>query len=215
MEIREFAEPGDNDRAVQMALREIDTEQLLDIVAETPSELRTIIYRNVSKRVYDLLQRDVPEHERSPATGRKKRAMEVFLQLLRRFRNEVAEEMELRPQSGTAPDFDVSSVDAAVDAFRLLSAYTRAGGNLDDIARACDDRLASVGLALVADGWDALDVRALLEKRKQTLLTEESRRMDVIIEGIDAVASRQNPTVVRRRLQTMSGLSLTEQLEDR
>jgi len=58
-----------NDRIIQRALREIDTEELVDAMVGLGEEGREIVCRNLSRRVFELLKEDIRKRESALPEG--------------------------------------------------------------------------------------------------------------------------------------------------
>ena len=63
----------DNDRLIQKALREIDQETLINLCTHLGSKAE-LLYRNLSRRVYEQAKSDVDERKKSIPEFRQKAA---------------------------------------------------------------------------------------------------------------------------------------------
>lgn len=85
----------DNDRMIQKALREIDHETLINLCTHLGSKAE-LLYRNLSKRVYELAKTDVEERKKSIPEFRQKAAYALFQRKLLKYeRKRVVEDNEM------------------------------------------------------------------------------------------------------------------------
>ena len=205
----------ENDRVVQMALREIDTGLLADACLAMSGDEREIVYRNMSVRAKDMLQEEVAGAEGRTPQHAADKALEFFLQKLRKYRNYLRDS-EVR-EAGAAgegavgagdresgpPKLDTATDARIVESFAALSRYARVNGMLalDAVETVSPYRLAQKGLQLVVDGWDPMLSRTILEQIKRTEMKRVERQLDMLIEGFDALVADDPPLVLREKLE--------------
>ncbi len=81
--IHDFKEStSDNDRTVQMALKELDAREMGYVMLNLSEEDREIIIRNMSERGWKLLEDEMISLEKIAVQQRKDRATKFFLQQL-------------------------------------------------------------------------------------------------------------------------------------
>jgi hypothetical protein len=173
-----------------------------------PEDIRNMFYRNMSKRTNDMCREDIAS--RGPAVStrvstsqaRTEAAQAVVLQLLHKY-GEQAEGEEFQPDRGGIPEIRLDSPDAIIATFRSLASYVRKNGflPLEEIEDSIDDPVMRKGIELRVDGWEPLLSRSILEKYKASALRSFEARLDMIIDGIDALASRDIPQAVEEKLR--------------
>ena len=190
-----------NDRIVQRALREIDTEYLIATMIGLPDKAQQVIYRNLSKRVYKRLKEDVAKWDSSTPKEVNMRAQRFFLQRLKKHvkyfsADSPGEKKEL-------PVVDLSGEEAIVQSFVDIVNYCRYSGGflaLEGLAEKVDHPVMRKGLSLVIDGWEPLLMQSILEKLKDTYLKKVENQLSMILEGIDSLASGDIAYATRERL---------------
>ena len=86
MTLHDVAESnGTNDRAIQMALREVDEPLMVDWLVSVSAADREIIYRNMSERARDLLKIDIKTKEGQVTPASSDEAGTHFMDLVERF----------------------------------------------------------------------------------------------------------------------------------
>lgn len=56
-------------------------------------------------------------------------------------------------------------------------------------------------LEFLIDGWEPLLMQSILETYKQSYLRNVEKQLDMILEGIDSLASKDMPLVTEERLR--------------
>jgi len=203
MKLEDFREQvGDNDRIIQMALRETDSSLLAEAMAFLEPELRDIIYRNMSVRASKMLTDEVTEAERTVSQHSSRDALEFFVQKLSKYRRYTSgREHKAVPE--TPPPIDVSSDKAVVETFAQLSWFVRIRGwlALEGADEKIDDPLVRKGLEMAIDGWDPMIVRQVLERMAETALAALKRRQQMVIEGIDSLLSADVAMATEEKLR--------------
>jgi hypothetical protein len=202
------ADTGFNNLVIQRALGEVDTGVLITAMAGLPEEVRGMFYRNMSSRTNAMCKEEIAS--RGPALSaraslsqaRIEAAQAVVLQALRRC-GEQAEGEAFQPDRGGAPEIRLDSPEAVIATFRSLASYVRKNGflPLEAVEGAIDDPVMRKGIELRVDGWEPLLSRSILEKYKASALRSFETRLDMILEGMDALASRDLPQGVEERLR--------------
>jgi hypothetical protein len=72
---------------------------------------------------------------------------------------------------------------------------------LDGLSDKLDDDCLKQGLQLTVDGADTSIVREILESRKQTLIKELERRLDLVITGLDSLSHGDHPHIVEAKVR--------------
>lgn len=131
------ADTGFNNLVIQRALCEVDTGVLITAMVGLPEDIRSMFYRNMSRRTGDLCREDIASRgsdtsvsiSASSAKARIEAAQAVVLQLLHKY-GEQAEGEEFQPDRGDIPEIRLHSPDAIIDTFRSLASYVRKNGFL-------------------------------------------------------------------------------------
>jgi hypothetical protein len=195
-----------NDRIVQRALREIDTEDLIAMMIGLSEAAQQVIYRNLSKRAHKLLKEDVEKWDSDTPKEINGRAQRFFLQKLKKHVKYFGVDSPGRKKA--LPPVDLSSEEAIVKTFVALVNHCRYSGEflaLEGIEEKVDHPVMKKGLSLVIDGWEPLLMQSVLEKLKDTYLKQVENRLNMMIEGIDSLASGDIAFVTRERLNAYRG----------
>lgn len=188
-----------NNRIVQMALRDTDPTLLSKAAVAMSETERQIIFRNVSARAHETLVEEIARAETGTPAHIARKAKEAFLQKLHRYRDTDEPEMV----SGEhVPEFRTASLAGIRGSITDLMAFARAHGMLalEAVNVENSDPIGSKGLQFVIDGWDPMEARQVLQTMKRLVLEREERRIDMLLEGIDAMLSGESPYIVRERL---------------
>lgn len=214
-DVEELAELPD--RTLQMMMRDIDNQDIARIAASCSPRLRERILENVTGRHRAQLEAAAPDPDESRTREAFDRALDVANLLLqyREIRREDREDLtrtgrerrEAQNRSGRdrfvelAGDRPSSRRTNAelVAVFKALAAVSRREGllALDGIAAEfADEELLRRGMELMLDGYDVVDLRTMLETKRQALIEEFRRRTDVILEGLERISCGDNPEMV-------------------
>ncbi|GEM_PF-4609132 len=201
------ADTGWNDLVIRRALGEVDTEVLATAMAGLSEDVRNMFYRNMSRRAGDLCKEIIESRggvtmKGSASQARTQAAQAVVLQLLHKYA-EQAEGEEFQPDRGGVPEIRLDSPDSLIATFRSLAAYVRKNGflPLGEIEDSIDDPVMRKGIELRVDGWEPMLARSILEKYKASALRSFETRLDMILDGIDALASGDLPQAVEEKLR--------------
>jgi hypothetical protein len=202
IQIEDFMEDTErNNRIVQRALREIDTEVLSDALADLPERIREIIYRNMSQRARSVLAEDI-KGKKGIHPKQIQAAREIWIQLLNKHTKYVAAE-GAAPAKEEIPPVRMDAPEQIIATFRALASYVRSHGFLPLEAAEQDipHPLMRKGVEFLVDGLDPLYMRSILEKYKATYLRVEETRLEMILDGLESLASRDFPHVVEQKLR--------------
>jgi len=166
-------------------------------------ELREIVFRNMSKRAVAFIKEDIRERENAaPATVGAARAF--FQRLLDKHEAEY-EGGGPSPRDPEPPVPDFGSEEGIISGFCALADFIKRKGplSLESLTEKLDDPLMRKGLIMLVEGWDPLLIRTILERYKESYLRSMSTKMDLIIEGIDALAAKDGPLVAEQKLRSL------------
>lgn len=196
----EFLESNEvNDRAIQWALRETDEGLLGAAMAVMTEEERDLVYRNVSDRVREALPEEVAAASASVPENVQRESAQRFLHRIRVFAKYTAERVE----RGSRPvTLDFSTPVAILESFKSIGRLDRLRAALHDetVERNGIDPFAEKALELIDDMWDPVTVREILTRLKSTLLAHYVQRMDMIIDGVDALLNVEMPLLLQEKL---------------
>jgi hypothetical protein len=196
----EFLEPNEiTDRSVQWALREMDESLVAAAMVSMDEPQRDIVYRNVSERVRALLPEEISRAEEDLSPRYCQDAAEAFERRIRTFRKYVRENAN-RPLDQVKLDFSTPAM--VLESFRSIQRLDRLRGAIamEGAGPVDEDRFSRKALELVDDGWDPVTVREILTRLKATILDEESRRMEMIIDGVEALLNIEMPLLIEEKL---------------
>lgn len=194
---------GCNDRIIQLALREIDSTPLALALVDQDEEIREIVFRNMSKRAASFLKEDIRDRaEAAPEAIRA--AQELWAGLLEKNRALDTEKGPF-PTEALPPKIDLSSRESTIASFARLAEFVKHDGllPLEEVREVIAHPLLRRGLLMLIEGWDPLLARSILEKYKQSYLRAMEIDYDLVIEGLDSLASRDNPLVTEERLRAL------------
>ncbi len=201
------ADTGWNNLVIQRALGEVDTEVLATAMGGLSEDVRNMFYRNMSRRTGDLCREAIASRggatlRGSASQARIKAAQAVVLQLLHKY-GEQAEGEEFQPDRGDIPEIQLDSPDAIIHTFRSLASYVRKNGflPLEEVEDAIVDPVMRKGIQSRVDGWSPLLTRSILERCRASALRSFETRLDMILDGIDALASGDPPQLVEEKLR--------------
>lgn len=204
-DLEERSEP--NDRAVQMALREIDSRLLAEAAVAMVEAEREIVFRNLSKRAHAMIVEEISQAEKTTSENTSKRAKEFFVQKLQKYRHYLTRRHPKDTSVTSPPTLTTQTETEIVESFVELVRFARSHGRLalENAEIRSDFPLANKGLELVIDGWEPMVAREILERLKTTYLEKAERQMDMIIDGIDSLISDDLPIAVEEKLKAYLG----------
>jgi hypothetical protein len=199
-----FRQPGrDADRAVQLALREIDPGSLARAMLTLPGPDRDIIVRNMSARAAGMLSHDIAELERLPpgtCDARSAALQESFLAKMNRYRSLLLENERLTPEE--PPHLGWDSEAELIEGLVRLKRYADRHGR-EAVAPLLGHGLHPLlekGLRLYVDDWDPAVVQSVLEQTSESLAAWHANMMRIMIEGVAALFGGDLPQVVAEKL---------------
>jgi hypothetical protein len=193
--------PREMDRTIQNALREVDVTILSTAMVGMEEEYQELFRRNMSKRAVRLLDQDIEAQREAPQHGIEK-ARTHLKQLLRKHAK-YADRAEPIPEEGELPEVILEDEEQIIATFRALAAYVGRHGflPLEDLEGAITHPIMKKGVEFLVDGWDALVMRELLSRRRDAILSQMRRRLDMMLDGLESLASRELPQVTEERLR--------------
>ena len=199
----DFTEPTPtNTYIIQRALREIDTEVLATALVGLSDTHRDMFYRNVSLRIRRMCEEEIQIKAGDVSEQRVEDAKALILDMLQR-QQERIDPNEVR-ETVVIPEIKLGTHEEMIVSFRALATYVRRCGflPLQEIEDEIEDPMMRKGIKFLIDGTDPLFMHALLEKYKSTLLRDTETRYDMILDGIDTLATRYLPQAVEDKLRT-------------
>jgi len=195
------------DIVIQMALREIDSEPLAKALVDQDESVREIIFRNMSKRAVSFLKNDM--RGMSEAAPESIRAAQEFLAGLLEKKAKLFAEQDNKslPRQPVLvpPRLDLTNRNAIITTFCALAEFVLEAGllPLEGLEAGADNPVFRQGLLMLIEGWDPLLMRSILEKHKASLLRAQEIEFDLLIEGIDSLASKDNSLVMEQKLRAL------------
>jgi len=107
--------------------------------------------------------------------------------------------------SGRPPHVDLADLNAIITTFCALAEFVRDFGllPLEGLEAGADSPLFRKGMLMLIEGWDPLLMRSILEKCKASFLRAKEIEYDLLIEGIDSLASKDNSLVMEQKLRAL------------
>jgi hypothetical protein len=190
---------------IQSALREIDAETLARALADQDESIRDIVFRNMSTRAVAFLKDDIRRlSEAAPESIRA--AQGLFADLLEKSARATSERgTDAREKAPEPPRVDLSGREAIIRTFCALVEFAGGKGLLpfEGLEAGAGNPIFRRGLLMLIDGWDPLLIRSILEKYKASLLRAQEIEYDLIIEGIDSLAARDDSTLAEEKLRAL------------
>ncbi len=193
-----FLEDTDaNNRCIQRALREVETQDLLNAMCGLDEASTGAICRNMSKRACDALLEDLEAQKKSIGEARIRGARENFLRKIRKFKKYAGDfdAAPAEPAKGSLNAELLKTPSGIAEFFVVLGTSIKEYGlpAIDGLLPGCPDVLAAKGLEYLSDGLDPMLIRSLLERIKESMLRNLELRCAMMIEGFDSLALRDMP----------------------
>lgn len=190
-----------NNLMIRSMLRDTDTETLVAALADLEESVRGAFLRNVSKRTRAAIEHDLGARGSRITRDRRAAAREHLERLLSAVDERTPAETATRPRR-PAPAVRVGSQREIIETFNALAQYVEEHGllALEELEPAVADPFVRRGIAMVVDGWDALDWRAVMQNHKETLVHALETRLSMILDGLESVQSGEAARVVEQRL---------------
>jgi hypothetical protein len=204
--LKDFLEPGmRNDIIIQMSLREIDAEVLVNAFFAMDEAERGMILRNMSKRAVAMIQDDF-DAKKNVSEAAARAARDFFISLLDK--NSVAyvePTPEMIAQMNAVPEVDCSSDQATIASFVAMSRFALRKGmlSLEPLREKVQDPFLRKGLALLAECQDPLLIKSIMENYKTSYLRAMETRLDLFISGIDSIAQQDGPHITEEKLKAL------------
>lgn len=198
----EYLEPCTrNNIIIQKSLRDIDAEVLVSALHGMDEAEREMVYRNMSERARRMIKVDLEATGGTPPAT-VKAACEFFRGLLGKH---AATYVEPPPESDEPPVMDLSSNKTAIESFVALSRFALRKGllSLESVQCGNGNPLLKEGLSMLAEGWDPLLIRSIMDNYKAAYLRSMETRLDLLISGVESVASKDSPTVTEQKLRAL------------
>jgi flagellar motor component MotA len=192
------------DRAIQMALREVDTRQLALALLHQNEENREPIYRNMSRRAVVLLKEEMQSLGSQTPENLCNHMLGNFLNRVKVFKGYVEENISSTPQNLPDPKWD--SAEKLCDFLVSLKRYTNANGalSIDPLTKTGNlPPLLQQGIEMYTDGWDQAMAREILITLQESLIAAYRRDLSIELEGVLSLYSHDLPQVVERRLKNL------------
>ncbi|GAB6091707.1 hypothetical protein JCM12856_33010 [Spirochaeta dissipatitropha] len=140
---------------------------------------REIIYRNMSPRGKDGVVEVMEQERKNAGPGSRSRATEILHQLLTTMTKYFKAEADVE-QTWLPEHLSVTTPEEAIETIVQLSRFVHAQGylSLDEVAETTSNPLLRKGIELLADGWDALQLRPVLETCYPSFAVTQGRQMN-------------------------------------
>jgi len=216
------------DREIQTLMREVDQKDLVVALKAASDELKDKVLGNFSKRVRTFITEEMEflgpmplseveevqlrivqqveqlaeqghvtwppvEKPASQSKAKKKKPSKKYLETQRRLKQQVK-----RPLSELSYD-EINSV------FVGLGERARREGilALESLAQSMTDPFMKDGVQLAVDGTEPDLIIDILETWMESLLHEQKRKYQKVMEGIMAIQSGDNPRIIGRKLEVI------------
>ncbi len=222
---------GISDHGIQCLLREIEHTELALALSGTARSTGELFFRNMSERAGALIREEMeailPVKRRAVRAARKhvletanrlqtagaitcagsgakappvdqQQAMEA---------SKVQEQKDcLRRLVGLVKDMPLGkrSTSEMITPLVAMAEVARRAGilSLEEALPLIDEPFLKKGVALIIDGTDPALVKQLLSRKKQALLAEQERRLDMYITATLSISAGDNPRILEEKCQT-------------
>ena len=190
-----------NNHIARAVLRDTDADTLTTALLGLDEAVRLAFLRNVSTRTREAVEGGLRLRGGATTRGRIEAAQEHLLQLLRTNDAHTPADLPERPRR-PPPAIAVGTQRQIVETFRSLAECVQEQGIvlLEALEPSVEDPFLRLGLGLVADGWDAVDWRAVMQKRKEAALQALEARLSMIMDGLESLQAGDLPRVVEEKL---------------
>ncbi len=203
--IHDFEENSDyNNRIIQMALREIETEVLTPALLELDEAMRKVIFRNMSPRAVEMIQEEMREAEGNLPRNAGRQGLDVFehhLNIYHRFMRD-----EPNRAADAAAHFPDTSFSEDPKEFLLRFSYfiqMHPPLALEGFV----DRAPHPGIAkamqLMINGHSPESLLEIMAEMKRSAMRRTEREYDLILTTLESFASKQHPRLLKDRLEVM------------
>ena len=206
------------DVTVQSALREIDSSQLALAMLGYDEDERKIVLRNMSRRASKLLTEEVTANEeKQPPLFVIAEAIELFEQKLTKYarhyaadeKNTEAFRLKYARNKGESseplprPTMDITNEETILASCKAIKQFIHVEGilALEGIEDEIDHPVVNKALQLLIDGWDPMVMRLILDKTKESFLDKQRRHLDMILDGMESLASAEPMIGIEERLK--------------
>lgn len=200
MELMNFRENNErNNRVVQQALREIDSQMLAFMLFPLGEDERGIVYRNMSKRACSVLAEIVGELEDVPEKTART-ALEFFEGKLEKYDRFLRREKD---KPAVLTGLDDSTPGSIAESMVMLARYVRGRRTLDleHLSDGIRNPVLKKGLQIFLDGYDPLIARSILDTQKKAWLRQQEIMCDMIVEGFDSIYQKDFPQVTEDKMR--------------
>jgi hypothetical protein len=170
-----------------------------------PEADRTLIFRNMSARAVSFMKDDIRAKEKvhRPGDASVAAARELFAGLLAAIDTKV--DAGQTAESPVPPPFDGGSEEGIIKSFTALADFCANNGLLaiESLAANTPDPLLKQGLTMLIDGADPLMLHNLMARFKESWLRAMALRMDLLIDGIDNLASGDHAMLMEMKLRSL------------
>lgn len=191
-----------NNLVIENTLRDIDRDTLITAMAGLPDEVCQAFLRGVSGRTRSSITHGLRVHRNLAGPERSRAAQQHLLQVLRSNSEKLPDEVPAPPETAV-PALDLDSPARIVRTFTDLAEFAlenRGIKSLERLEKSIEDPFLKKGLEMIVDGWDPLEWRAVLSRRKETCLRALEARLSMIIDGLESLQSGDLPQVVEEKL---------------
>jgi len=200
-----------SDRSLQLMMRDLDNADIAHVAAAGSAHLRERLFANVTERHRKRLESWSPADDANKIRYSQDRMLEVA--------NKLAEMGELAFEEAGMPGRDAQYRSARerfvaragakpssqrtnaelVAVLRAMAEVSRADGllALDAVAAEfLDEELLRQGTEMLVDEMDVEDIRKFMETRRDVLLEQHRRRLEIAIQGVMRIAHGEHPNIV-------------------
>ncbi len=191
-----------NNRIIQNALRQIDSEILANAICNQSDDVHKIIYRNMSIRAVNFIKKDIQNKRGRISKKQDEEAQSFFIKLLKNSNDNYIEISE-SDLSTIKFKFSTDSLDELTNTLLTIAEISKNQGVLilEKELTKINNPLLKKGLELVIDGIDPMIIASILEKYKRTILKKEEIKMNMIMETIDSINYKEYPEVLKEKLE--------------
>ena len=197
-------------RGMQRALRKIDTHVLAIALSDVPEDLRTAVFRNMTKTSGEILEKEIRIIKKTKnynfryADMNPRKAKEILSEILLKFVSECY--TQETKYTGELPEIDLTTFETIIESFEKIGYFVYENGllSIEGLMDKIGDPFFQKAVQLLLDGYDPLLFEGLLENYKRRMLQNCEVRMSMIIEGVKSLQMGHPPTSIREKLLSLS-----------
>ena len=191
-----------HNRIIQSALRELEMDVIIQALIQYDEEEREIIYRNLSRRVYEVVTNELKLNSKQFSKSIQQKANETLLQKLNKYDEYYSYIETFLPENENFV-YDHQYDDCPEKYFLALRQYIESKGvlQLNNILASIKEPFLHKGLELIVDGQDSLFIRSILDIYKKQRIRKLTDDLDMLEDAIESIANHESPIILQEKIK--------------